>query len=92
MVKKLGRGGNADAYCSCSLSEKLLGYMLRAPVSLKRLQYGPDGMVTYRGKYNPALGRDYQHVSGLEFLAMCVPHILWSDLHQVEGKVRLGPF
>ena len=50
--------------------------MLRAPVSLKRLQYGPDGMVTYRGKYNPALGRDYQHVSGLEFLAMCVPHIL----------------
>ena len=55
--------------------EKLLQYMLRPPVSLRRLEYGSDGMVTYRGKYNPALRRDHQHVTSVEFLAMLVPHI-----------------
>ncbi len=49
--------------------------MVRAPVSLQRLEYRPDGRVLYRGHYHPSLGRDHQLVSGLEFLAMLVPHI-----------------
>jgi len=55
--------------------ESLLQYMVRAPVSLARLQYRPDGRVLYRGNYHPSLGRDHQLVRGLEFLAMLVPHI-----------------
>ncbi len=55
--------------------EKLLQYMVRAPVSLARLSYDRHGMVTYRGNYHPSLGRDHQLVSGLEFLAMLVPHV-----------------
>ena len=55
--------------------ERLLQYMVRAPVSLARLEYHPDGRVLYRGHYHPSLGRDHQLVSGLEFLAMLVPHI-----------------
>ncbi len=49
--------------------------MVRAPVSLAQLEYRPDGRVLYRGHYHPSLGRDHQLVSGLEFLAMVVPHI-----------------
>ena len=49
--------------------------MVRAPVSLARLEYRPDGRVLYRGNYHPSLRRDHQLVSGLEFLAMLVPHI-----------------
>ncbi len=52
-----------------------LQYMERAPVSLARLSYDSHGMVTYRGNYHPSLGRDHQLVSGLEFLAMLVPHV-----------------
>ena len=44
-------------------------------MSLKRLTYDRGGMVTYRGNYHSSLKRDYQHVSGVEFLAMLVPHI-----------------
>ncbi len=55
--------------------EKLLQYMLRPPVALNRLSY-EAGNVTYRGNFHPSFGRDYQHVSGVEFLAMLVPHIL----------------
>ena len=32
-------------------------------------------MVHYKGKFHPGLGRDHQLVSGVEFLAMLVPHI-----------------
>ena len=55
--------------------ESLLQYMERAPVSLQRLSYLDDGQVLYRGNFHPGIGRDYQLVSGLEFLAMLVPHI-----------------
>jgi hypothetical protein len=55
--------------------ERLLQYMERPPVSLERLEYRDDGMVLYRGKYNPSLGRDFQFCSPLEFLAMLVPHV-----------------
>ena len=55
--------------------ESVLQYIDRPPVSLKRLQYLEDGRVLYRGNYHPSLGRDHQLVSGVEFLAMLVPHI-----------------
>jgi hypothetical protein len=57
--------------------ERLLQYFERPPVSLERLSYFADGRVLYRGgKFHPGLGRDHQLVSGVEFLAMLVPHIL----------------
>ena len=49
--------------------------MERAPVALTRLEYLPDGRVLYKGNYHPSLGRDYQLVSGTEFLGMLVPHV-----------------
>jgi hypothetical protein len=55
--------------------ERLLQYMERPPVSLERLEYRDDGMILYRGKYNPSLGRDFQFCSPLEFLALLVPHV-----------------
>jgi hypothetical protein len=53
----------------------LLEYMERAPVALSRLKYQSDGRVLYTGNFNPNLGRDYQLLTGVEFLAMLVPHI-----------------
>ena len=55
--------------------ESLLQYIERPPVSLERLSYRPDGMVHYKGKFHPGLGKDHQLLSGVEFLAMLVPHI-----------------
>jgi len=37
--------------------------------------YKNNGIVHFRGKFNPILQRDYQLVPGVEFLAMLVPHI-----------------
>jgi len=56
--------------------ESLLQYFERPPVSLQRLELQDDGRVLYKGtRFHPGLGRDYQLVSGLEFLAMLVPHV-----------------
>jgi hypothetical protein len=55
--------------------EAVLQYLERPPVSLERLTYRENGVVHYRGKFNPNLQRDYQLVPGVEFLAMLVPHI-----------------
>ena len=56
--------------------EALLQYFERPPVSLQRLEYQDDGRVLYRGtRFHPGIGRDYQLVSGVEFLAMLVAHI-----------------
>ena len=45
-------------------------------MSLERLQYQDDGRVLYRGtRFHPGIGRDYQLVSGVEFLAMLLAHI-----------------
>jgi len=54
----------------------LLEYMERAPVSLDRLEVRSDGLVLYRGNYHPGLGTDHRLVSGVEFLALLVPHVL----------------
>lgn len=64
--------------------ESILQYMERAPVSLKRLTLRPDGMVHYQGRYHPGLGRDHQLVTGVEFLALLVPHIQ----HRYPSKIR----
>jgi hypothetical protein len=56
--------------------ESLLEYMERAPVALERLTYRPDGRVLYRGDFHPVLGTDHRLVSGEEFLALLVPHVL----------------
>ncbi len=56
--------------------ESLLEYMERAPVSLERLEYRLDGMVLYRGNFHPGLGTDHRLVTGIEFLALLVPHII----------------
>ena len=55
--------------------ESVLQYIDRPPVSLKRLEYLADGRVHYRGKHVPSLGRDHQLCSGVEFLALLIPHI-----------------
>lgn len=55
--------------------ESVLQYIDRPPVSLKRLEYREDGRVLYRGNHLPSLGRDHQLCSGVEFLALLVPHI-----------------
>lgn len=64
--------------------ESILEYMERPPVSLKRLSLLDTGMVTYEGKFHPSLNRDHQVVTGLEFLAMLVPHIAL----RYESKAR----
>ncbi len=56
--------------------ESLLRYMERAPVSMERLEARSDGMVLYRGNYHPGLGTDHRLVTGVEFLALMVPHAL----------------
>jgi hypothetical protein len=56
--------------------ESLLEYMERAPVSEERLEVREDALVVYRGNYHPGLGTDHRLVTGLEFLAMMVPHIV----------------
>ena len=50
--------------------------MERAPVALERLEYRPDGLVLYRGNFHPGLGTDHRLVTGGEFLALLVPHVL----------------
>jgi hypothetical protein len=56
--------------------QSLLESMERAPVSLERLEYRSDGLVHYRGKYHPGLGRDHQLLPAVDFLALLVPHVL----------------
>ena len=55
--------------------ESVLQYIDRPAVSQKRLEYREDGRVLYRGNFVPALGRDHQLCSGLDFLALLVPHL-----------------
>jgi hypothetical protein len=56
--------------------ERLLSYMERPAVSLRRLTYRTDGLVHYQGKFHPRLGIDHQLVTAVEFLAMLVPHVI----------------
>jgi hypothetical protein len=59
--------------------------MERAPVSLRRLKYLPDGRVRYQGtKFHPRLGTDHQLLPAIEFLALLVPHVLLR--YQIIGR------
>ena len=67
--RRIAQGDRQELEC-------LLQYFERAPVSLERLKVQDDGHVLYKGtRFHPGLRRDHQLVSGLEFLAMLVPHI-----------------
>ncbi|MFN0060514.1 MAG: transposase zinc-binding domain-containing protein [Planctomycetota bacterium] len=65
--------------------ESILEYFERPPVSLKNLTYLDTGMVHYAGRFHPGLGTDHQLVTGLEFLALLVPHIQL----RFEAKIHL---
>ena len=57
--------------------ENLAGYVVRNPLSLQRLVY-LDGQqaVIYKGlKHNPTLGRNFETMDPLEWLAGMVDHI-----------------
>jgi len=51
-------------------------YLVKAPLSLKKLVY-LDGQqaVVYRSKMNPALGRNFEAMDPLEWLARLADHI-----------------
>ena len=56
--------------------EDVASYLVKAPLSLKKLGY-LDGQkaVVYRSKMNPALGRDFEAMVPLEWLARLGDHI-----------------
>ena len=56
--------------------EDVASYMVRAPLSLKKLVY-LDGQkaVLYRSKMNPRLGRNFEALDPLEWLARMSDHI-----------------
>ncbi len=56
--------------------ENLAGYVTRNPLSLQRLVY-LDGQqaVIYKGKHNPTLGRNFETMGPLEWLARMADHI-----------------
>jgi hypothetical protein len=68
--------------------ESLLEYMERSPVSEERLEVRVDGLVVYRGNYHPGLGTDHRLVTGLEFLAMMVPHVLTCSSYYTSSGTR----
>jgi ribosomal protein S27E len=68
--------------------ESLLQYMERAPVSMERLEVRSDGMILYRGNFHPGLGTDHRLVTGIEFLALLVPHILTCSSYYTSSGTR----
>jgi hypothetical protein len=56
--------------------EDVASYLVKAPLSLKKLVY-LDGQraVVYRSKMNPALGRNFEAMDPLEWLARLADHI-----------------
>jgi hypothetical protein len=56
--------------------EDVGAYLVKAPLSLKKLVY-LDGQkaVVYRSKMNPALGRNFEAMDPLEWLARLADHI-----------------
>jgi hypothetical protein len=56
--------------------EDLACYLVRAPLSLRKLVY-LDGQkaVLYRSRMNPSLGRNFEAMDPLEWLARLADHI-----------------
>jgi hypothetical protein len=56
--------------------KKLAGYMLRAPMSLRKMSYdAASGTVIYRSKMHPGSKRNFQVMAGAEWLALLCKHI-----------------
>ena len=56
--------------------EALARYVTRAPLSLQKLSLDPaTGEILYHSKFNPRLGRDFEKLDPLEFLARITSHI-----------------
>jgi hypothetical protein len=56
--------------------KKLAGYMLRAPFSLAKMTYDPaSGTVIYRSKMHLGLKRNFQVMSGAQWLELLCKHI-----------------
>ena len=54
----------------------MASYLVKAPLSLKKLVYLDDHKaVVYRSKMNPALGRNFEAMDPLEWLARLADHI-----------------
>ena len=72
--------------------------MVKAPLSLKKLVY-LDGQkaVLYRSKMNPALGRNFEAMDPIEWLARLADHIPDTGRHRTHpyawsrGVVRRSP-
>ena len=55
---------------------RLAQYMLRAPFSLEKMSYDPDsGTVLYRSRMHKTLKRNFQIMSGADWLAQLCAHI-----------------
>jgi hypothetical protein len=66
-------------------AEALARYITRAPLSLQKLSLDPaTGEVLYHSKFNPRLGRDFERLDPLEFLARITSHIPDPKTHLVR--------
>jgi hypothetical protein len=66
-------------------TEALARYVTRAPLSLQKLSLDPTtGEVLYHSKFNPRLGRDFERLDPLEFLARITSHIPDPRTHLVR--------
>ena len=65
--------------------EDVACYLVRAPLSLKKLVY-LDGQkaVLYRSRMNPALGRNFEAMDPLEWLARMADHIPDAGKHRTH--------
>jgi hypothetical protein len=65
--------------------EDVACYMVRAPLSLKKLVY-LDGQkaVLYRSRMNPSLGRNFEAIDPLEWLARMADHIPEAGKHRTH--------
>jgi hypothetical protein len=65
--------------------EDVASYLVKAPLSLKKLVY-LDGQkaVVYRSKKNPALGRNFEAMDPLEWLARLADHIPDAGRHRTH--------
>jgi hypothetical protein len=55
--------------------EDIAAYLVRNPLSLKKLVYLDGQAVLYRSKLNPLLGRNFEAMDPLEWLARMSDHI-----------------
>ena len=65
--------------------EDVACYVVRNPLSLKKLVYlGGEKAVLYRSKMNPSLGRNFEAMDPLEWLARMADHIPDAGKHRTH--------